>query len=36
MDKQTMVCPYNGILLSSKEEEMADSQNNYTGWKELD
>jgi len=35
MDNLIVVCPYNGILLSSKEE-MADSQNNYTGWKELD
>ena len=36
MDKQIVVCPYNGLLLGNKEEEMAESQNNYTGWKEPD
>lgn len=40
MDKQTMVCPYNGILLSSDKESangtlnnMDESWDNYTEWK---
>lgn len=39
MDKQTVVCPCNGILFSKKKEfdyhhNIDEYQNNYTRWKQ--